>query len=93
MGSHMLTLDIVSSSLYPRVCVCVCVCAVPLSSHSHPPHQNINFGLTRAFLDLVCSYLSLMVIMSRIEERRTIAVVYCTAYELDKGTRSARIDQ
>eukprot|EP00048_Salpingoeca_helianthica_P015488 m.227034 g.227034 ORF g.227034 m.227034 type:complete len:1121 (-) comp17108_c0_seq1:180-3542(-) len=46
----------------------------------------INPGLTRAFLDLVCTYLSLMVIMSRIDERRTIAVVYAAAYELDKGT-------
>ncbi len=82
------------------VCVCVCVCAcvrvcvcacvrvsvyIYLLRSSHTT-QAINPGLTRAFLELVCTYLSIMVILSRIDERRTIAVVYATAYELDKGT-------
>lgn len=46
----------------------------------------VNYGLTHTFLELVCGYVSLMLLLSRIEDRRLIAVVYCTTYELVKGT-------
>lgn len=47
---------------------------------------NANTPLTKLFLDLLVSFTSLMILMSRIEERRTVAALYTVAHEHCKGT-------
>eukprot|EP00055_Hartaetosiga_balthica_P012323 m.59437 g.59437 ORF g.59437 m.59437 type:complete len:1109 (-) comp7909_c0_seq1:772-4098(-) len=57
---------------------------------------NVNCSLTVAFLDLVQTYLSVMMLLFRLEERKSIAMVFNTVYSLMKGgneTSYARLSQ
>ncbi|KJE88598.1 hypothetical protein CAOG_000229 [Capsaspora owczarzaki ATCC 30864] len=45
-----------------------------------------NFHLTRGFLDLLVNYASAMIILSRVEDRKVIAALYCTTHELSASS-------
>uniref|UniRef100_A0A7N8XEY9 Nck-associated protein 1 n=1 Tax=Mastacembelus armatus TaxID=205130 RepID=A0A7N8XEY9_9TELE len=45
----------------------------------------VNFDLTRNYLDLVVTYITLMIILSRIEERKAIIGLYNYAHEMTHG--------
>lgn len=51
------------------------------------PYQTVNFDLTKNYLDLVVTYTTLMVILSRIEERKAIIGLYNYAHEMTHGAR------
>lgn len=51
------------------------------------PCQTVNFDLTKNYLDLVVTYTTLMVILSRIEERKAIIGLYNYAHEMTHGAR------
>ena len=47
--------------------------------------QQVNFSMTYNFLELLRKYVSVYVLLSRIEERKSVAALYATAYEIVKG--------
>uniref|UniRef100_A0A7N9AVK1 Nck-associated protein 1 n=1 Tax=Mastacembelus armatus TaxID=205130 RepID=A0A7N9AVK1_9TELE len=47
--------------------------------------KTVNFDLTRNYLDLVVTYITLMIILSRIEERKAIIGLYNYAHEMTHG--------
>ncbi|MEQ2182288.1 Nck-associated protein 1 [Goodea atripinnis] len=47
--------------------------------------QTVNFDLTKNYLDLVVTYTTLMIILSRIEERKAIIGLYNYAHEMTHG--------
>lgn len=49
--------------------------------------QTVNFDLTKNYLDLVVTYTTLMIILSRIEERKAIIGLYNYAHEMTHGAR------
>lgn len=51
------------------------------------PCQTVNFDLTKNYLDLVVTYTTLMIILSRIEERKAIIGLYNYAHEMTHGSR------
>uniref|UniRef100_A0A667Y6Y8 Nck-associated protein 1 n=1 Tax=Myripristis murdjan TaxID=586833 RepID=A0A667Y6Y8_9TELE len=76
-------------------CVCVCVC-VRVRDHVCELLNTIdacqvffditvNFDLTRNYLDLVVTYTTLMMLLSRIEERKAIIGLYNYAHEMTHG--------
>ncbi|XP_065844432.1 nck-associated protein 1 homolog [Oscarella lobularis] len=46
----------------------------------------LNFDLTHLFLDLVVNYASLMIILSRIDDRKSLMGLYNHAYEIQNGS-------
>lgn len=44
--------------------------------------QTVNFELTKAYLDLVSTYVTLMIMLSRVEDRKAVLGLYSAAYEL-----------
>lgn len=52
-----------------------------------PKMQTVNFDLTRNYLDLVVTYTTLMMLLSRIEERKAIIGLYNYAHEMTHGSR------
>lgn len=44
--------------------------------------QTVNFELTKAYLELVSTYVTLMVMLSRVEDRKAVLGLYSAAYEL-----------
>ncbi|XKL65966.1 hypothetical protein PGB90_009386 [Kerria lacca] len=42
----------------------------------------VNFELTKAYLDLVSTYVTLMIMLSRVEDRKAVLGLYSAAYEL-----------
>lgn len=44
--------------------------------------QTLNFDLTKAYLDLVTTYTSLMILLSRVEDRKAVLGLYNAAHEL-----------
>ncbi|KRX16107.1 Membrane-associated protein Hem [Trichinella nelsoni] len=50
-------------------------------------HLNItvNYDLTQLYLNLVCNYVAMMILLSRIEDRKTVPGLYNAAYELQNG--------
>lgn len=49
--------------------------------------QTVNFDLTKNYLDLVVTYTTLMMLLSRIEERKAIIGLYNYAHEMTHGSR------
>lgn len=45
-------------------------------------HITLNFDVTKNYLDLVANYVAIMILLSRIEERKPIVAIYNYAYEL-----------
>lgn len=62
-------------------------CALNLTNFLVLPCQTVNFDLTKNYLDLVVTYTTLMVILSRIEERKAIIGLYNYAHEMTHGAR------
>ncbi|KAK7878998.1 hypothetical protein WMY93_034170, partial [Mugilogobius chulae] len=52
--------------------------------------QTVNFDLTKNYLDLVVTYTTLMIILSRIEERKAIIGLYNYAHEMTHGARQVQ---
>uniref|UniRef100_A0A4W6BZ87 Nck-associated protein 1 n=1 Tax=Lates calcarifer TaxID=8187 RepID=A0A4W6BZ87_LATCA len=50
--------------------------------------QTVNFDLTKNYLDLVVTYTTLMIILSRIEERKAIIGLYNYAHEMTHGLKT-----
>uniref|UniRef100_A0A671NJV9 Nck-associated protein 1 n=1 Tax=Sinocyclocheilus anshuiensis TaxID=1608454 RepID=A0A671NJV9_9TELE len=48
--------------------------------------QTVNFDLTKNYLDLVVTYITLMMLLSRIEERKAIIGLYNYAHEMTHGS-------
>lgn len=46
---------------------------------------SINFDLTRGYLDLMATYVSLMILVSRVEDRKAVIGLFNTAHELTHG--------
>lgn len=46
---------------------------------------SLNFELTKNYLDLVVTYVSLMVLLSRVEDRKAVLGLFNTAYEMVNG--------
>uniref|UniRef100_A0A7M4F4W2 Nck-associated protein 1 n=1 Tax=Crocodylus porosus TaxID=8502 RepID=A0A7M4F4W2_CROPO len=49
------------------------------------PDQTVNFDLTKNYLDLIITYTTLMILLSRIEERKAIIGLYNYAHEMTHG--------
>ena len=49
--------------------------------------QSLNFDLTRAYLDLIVTYISLMVLIARVEDRKAVLGLFNYAYEAQNGRR------
>ena len=47
--------------------------------------QQVNFSMTFQFLELLRKYVSIYVLLSRIEERKAVAALFATAHEIVKG--------
>ncbi|KAH8356123.1 hypothetical protein KR093_006451, partial [Drosophila rubida] len=45
----------------------------------------LNFELTKNYLDLVVTYVSLMIVLSRVEDRKAVLGLYNAAYELQNN--------
>ena len=49
--------------------------------------QTLNFDLTKAYLDLVSIYVSLMILLSRVEDRKAVLGLFNAAHELTHNHR------
>ena len=47
--------------------------------------QKVNFDLTRGYLDLIVTYFCIMIIVSRVEDRKAVLGLFNFAYELHNG--------
>ena len=60
--------------------------AVPTLSRLSPP-QHVNYDFTKSYLDLVVTYVSLVLLLARTEDRRVLIGMYHCAHEMSHGTR------
>lgn len=60
--------------------------ATPTCSWLSPP-QNVNYDFTKSYLDLVVTYVSLVLLLARTEDRRLLIGMYHCAHEMSHGTR------
>jgi hypothetical protein len=44
--------------------------------------QTLNFELTKAYLELVVTYVTLMVLLSRVEDRKAVLGLFNAAHEM-----------
>jgi len=51
----------------------------------------MNFDLTRAYLDLIVTYFCIMIIVSRVEDRKAVLGLFNFAYELQNGKKYASL--
>lgn len=51
------------------------------------PCQRINYDFTKGYLDLVVTYVSLVLLLARTEERRLLLGLYHCAHEMSHGAR------
>ena len=49
--------------------------------------QTLNYDLTVNYLNLISTYVSLMILMSRVEDRRVVLSLYNVAYEYLNASR------
>lgn len=63
------------------------VCELLTSMDAFQVHLDIslNFELTKHYLDLVATYVSLMVLLSRVEDRKAVLGLFNAAYEVVHG--------
>ncbi len=47
--------------------------------------QTLNYDLTASYLNLVVNYICLMVLLSRVEDRKAVLGLFNAAYELQHG--------
>lgn len=47
--------------------------------------QRFNFDLTKAYLDLVVTYVSAMILLSRVDDRKAVLSLYNIAYDMNHG--------
>lgn len=47
--------------------------------------KNLNFDLTKNYLDLIATYVSLMVLLSKVEDRKHVLGLYTIAHEMTSG--------
>ena len=47
--------------------------------------QTVNFDLTKGYLDLIVTYVSIMILLSRVEDRKAVLGLFNFAYELLHG--------
>ncbi|XP_051865533.1 nck-associated protein 1-like [Pristis pectinata] len=47
---------------------------------------NVNYDLTKGYLDLVTTYTSLVILLARVEDRKVLLGLYNCAYEMSNGT-------
>lgn len=48
--------------------------------------QTVNTGITVAFLRLLQKYVSILLLIAKIDDRRTVAALYSSAHEVLTGT-------
>lgn len=53
--------------------------------------QHVNYDLTKNYLDLIVTYASLILLLSRIDDRKAVIGLYHCAHEMIHGTRSVAI--
>jgi len=49
----------------------------------------VNYDLTRGYLDLIVTYFCIMIIVSRVEDRKAVLGLFNFAYELQNGKKYA----
>jgi hypothetical protein len=49
--------------------------------------QTLNHDITKAYLDIVTTYVSLMVLLSRVEDRKAVLGLFNAAHEMVNSTR------
>ncbi|XP_003739913.2 membrane-associated protein Hem [Galendromus occidentalis] len=49
------------------------------------PNLSLNFDLTKAYLDLITTYVSLLILLSRVEDRKAVLGLFNAAYEIIHG--------
>ena len=47
--------------------------------------QTVNFDLTKGYLDLIVTYVSIMILLSRVEDRKAVLGLFNFAHELMHG--------
>ncbi|GCC46470.1 hypothetical protein chiPu_0030445, partial [Chiloscyllium punctatum] len=47
---------------------------------------NVNYDLTKGYLDLIVTYASLFFLVSRVDDRKVLLGMYNCAYELSNGS-------
>lgn len=50
------------------------------------PPQHVNYDFTKSYLDLVVTYVSLVLLLARTEDRRLLIGLYHCAHEMSHGT-------
>lgn len=50
-------------------------------------NQTVNYELTRAYLDLVTTYVALMILLSRVEDRKAVLGLFNAAHEMVHNQR------
>lgn len=51
----------------------------------HP--QTLNYDLTKNYLDLIVTYISIMILMSKVDDRKVVLALYNCAHEFLHGKR------
>ena len=71
------------------VCVCVCVhmCTCVCKCLWTCDVQRVNYDLMRGYLDLIVTYFCIMIIVSRVEDRKSVLGLFNFAYELQNGKK------
>lgn len=49
--------------------------------------QTVNFDFTKNYLDLVVTYASVILILSRIDDKKALVGMYNCAHEMSNGNR------
>lgn len=44
--------------------------------------QTVNFDLCRAYLDLITTYVSIMIMICRVDDRKAVLALFSVAYEI-----------
>jgi NCK-associated protein 1 len=47
--------------------------------------QSVNYDLTKGYLDLMVTYVSIMILLSRVEDRKAVLGLFNFAHELQHG--------
>ncbi|KAL1505704.1 hypothetical protein ABEB36_005209 [Hypothenemus hampei] len=67
----------------------VCELLTTMDAYQVELDISVNFELTKNYLDLVTTYISLMVLLSRVEDRKAVLGLFNAAYEIVHGSADA----
>lgn len=51
------------------------------------PHKTVNYEFTKSYLDLIVTYTSVILMLSRIDDKKVLVGMYNCAHEMSNGAR------